>query len=234
MSSEKLIVNSGLLEYFAPVQVEVSRLHGLREQAAKDSPDDPYLCISDFVAPKSSSKADYIGLFAVTAGLDLERLLERFKMPAYDDYRTILAKSLADRLAEAFAEQLHARVRRELWGYSSEETLSDAADYFRLAYCGIRPAPGYPSQPDHKEQLTVWNLLLPDHVGISLSENFAMMPAASVCGVYFAHPHSRYFQVGKIQRDQVADYAKRCNESVHDIESRLGLNLAYEYDRNDL
>ncbi|MEM8974301.1 MAG: vitamin B12 dependent-methionine synthase activation domain-containing protein, partial [Pseudomonadota bacterium] len=187
----------------------IATFHGLRQQIArrKDS-DRAHVALSDFVAPAETKVPDYIGGFAVTAGLGLEQALaEHFD--ATDDYGRIMLTALADRLAEAFAEHMHARMRREFWGYADDEQLS-VEQIIDEDYRGIRPAPGYPSQPDHTEKATLFSLLhAPSSTGISLTESFAMLPAASVSGLYFSHPGSYYFGVGKIERDQVEDYARR-------------------------
>ena len=163
---------------------------------------------ADFVAPRASGLADYIGAFAVTAGIGEDAVVERFKR-ANDDYSAIMAKALADRLAEALAERMHQRVRREFWAYAPDETL-DAPRLIAEKYRGIRPAPGYPAQPDHTEKATLFELLDGERaIGVKLTESFAMWPGASVCGLYFSHPESHYFGVGKIERDQVEDYARR-------------------------
>ena len=183
--------------------------------------------LADFIAPKESGLADYIGGFAVTAGIGEAAVAERFAS-AHDDYSKILVKALADRLAEAFAEHLHARVRREFWGYAKDETLT-SAELIAEGYRGIRPAPGYPAQPDHTEKATLFELLdATEATGIKLTESFAMMPAASVSGLYFAHPESHYFGVGKIGRDQVEDYARRKGWPVAEAERWLAPILAYE------
>src|SRR5260370_1126622 len=164
--------------------------------------------LSDCIAPRSSDVPDYIGAFVVTAGIGEDVIADRFKN-ANDDYSSILCKALADRLAEAFAERMHARVRREFWGYAPDETL--APDQLILEqYAGIRPAPGYPAQPDHTEKATLFTLLHAENTAaVTLTENFAMWPGSSVSGLYFSHPESFYFGVGKIERDQVEDYAAR-------------------------
>lgn len=203
----------------------LAKLYGLREQADKD--DGAYLCLSDFVAPKASGVADYVGAFAVSSGFGLEKIVARAKAD-HNDYEEIMAKALADRLAEAFAEALHERVRREHWAYAPNEALS-AAELIKIKYQGIRPAPGYPSQPDHTEKRTLWRLLdVEKNTGIQLTDSLAMLPAASVSGLYFANACSRYFNVGKIQRDQVADYAARKGVSVAEVEKWLGPVLAYD------
>src|SRR5690606_35177978 len=182
-------------------------LHCLRQQA--DKPDDrPNLCLADFIAPRDSGREDWVGAFAVTAGLGIEPHLERFQAE-HDDYRAILLKALADRLAEALAERLHQRVRTEIWGYAPDEKLDNEA-LIREQYRGIRPAPGYPACPEHSEKATLFRLLEAErHAGMRLTENFAMQPAAAVCGLYFSHPDSQYFVVGRLSREQVADYARR-------------------------
>ena len=199
-------------------------LHHLRQQSEKAG-ELPNYCLSDFVAPLESGLTDYIGGYAVTAGLDIEPLLEGYEK-AHDDYNSIMVKALADRLAEAFAELLHARARREFWGYAADETLS-TEELIREKYQGIRPAPGYPACPDHTEKATLFELLKAGDVGIELTESFAMHPASSVSGWFFSHPDSRYFTIGKIQKDQVEDYARRKNMSIEDVERWLAPVLAY-------
>ncbi len=204
----------------------VATLHTLRQQMARDS-GRASTALADFIAPKESGLADYIGGFAVTAGIGEGRIAERFAS-ANDDYSKILVKALADRLAEAFAEHLHARVRREFWGYAKDETLSNA-ELIAEGYRGIRPAPGYPGQPDHTEKATLFKLLdATEATGIKLTESFAMMPAASVSGLYFAHPESHYFGVGKIGRDQAEDYARRKGWPLAEAERWLAPILNYE------
>jgi 5-methyltetrahydrofolate--homocysteine methyltransferase len=200
-------------------------LHNLREQKRKPA-GQPNLCLADFVAPASSGLSDWTGAFAVTAGHGIEPHVQRFEA-AHDDYQALVLKALADRFAEAFAEQLHARVRRELWGYAADERLSNNA-LIAEAYRGIRPAPGYPACPDHTEKGTLWSLLdVEPRTGIRLTESFAMWPAAAVSGWYFSHPDARYFAVGRIDRDQVADYARRKGIGVAEAERWLGPNLGY-------
>lgn len=204
----------------------LAKLYGLRQQAEKES-HDPFCCISDFIAPKETGVKDYIGMFAVTAGFGTEELCKRFQAD-FDDYNVILVKAIADRLAEAFAEELHERVRKDLWGYASDEYL-EANDLHRIKYQGIRPAPGYPSQPDHQEKQTMWSLMgVEEATGIGLTEALAMTPAASVSGLYFANPKSHYFSVGKVEKDQVMDYAKRRGTDVQVVERWLGTNLSYD------
>ena len=187
----------------------------------------PNRSLADFVAPASTGKRDYVGAFAVTAGLGAEVRVADFK-EALDDYSAILLESLADRLAEAFAERLHERVRREFWGYASDEHL-DAQGLLKERYAGIRPAPGYPACPDHTEKLKLWDLLdVEKHTGISLTESMAMWPGASVSGWYFSHPDSQYFVLGRIGQDQVEEYAERKQMSLADVERWLSPNLGYE------
>jgi 5-methyltetrahydrofolate--homocysteine methyltransferase len=185
------------------------------------------LALADFVAPKEGGPADYVGAFAVTAGIGEEDVARRFER-ANDDYSKILVKALADRLAEAFAEALHQKVRRELWGYAPDEALSNE-QLIAEGYAGIRPAPGYPAQPDHTEKRTLFQLLdVEKEIGVKLTESCAMWPAAAVSGFYFSHPESRYFGVGKIGRDQVADYAARKGWTVEEAERWLAPNLSYD------
>ena len=204
----------------------LATLHQLRQQRQKRA-GQPNLCLADFVAPRDAGVADYIGAFAVTAGLGMEPHVAEFER-AHDDYNAILLKALADRLAEACAEYMHARVRRELWGYASDEHL-DNESLIGEAYRGIRPAPGYPACPDHMEKATLWRLLdVERNTGIELTDSFAMYPAASVSGWYLAHPDAKYFQVGKIGRDQAEDYAQRTGLSLATIERWLAANLGYD------
>lgn len=206
----------------------IESFHGLRQQAEKDSAamDEPYLCVSDFVAPKDSGVEDFIGMFAV-ACFGAEELSKKYE-EELDDYKSIMTKALADRLAEAFAEELHERVRKDLWGYSATEAMG-AEDLHRIKYEGIRPAPGYPSQPDHLEKETMWRLMQADvETGICLTQSLAMNPAAAVSGLYFTHPKSSYFAVGKICEDQIQDYAQRKQKDVALLEKWLGPNLSYD------
>lgn len=208
---------------------ELGRLHGLRQQIAKRKDDAPNYCLSDFVAPIETEIADYIGAFAVTAGVG-EKALADFFDASHDNYSAIMAKALADRLAEAFAEHLHERVRREFWGYERGEARSIEA-LIAEDYQGIRPAPGYPAQPDHTEKETLFALLnAEENAGIALTESFAMTPPASVSGLYFSHPESLYFGVGQIGRDQVADYAARKKMKLAEAEKWLAPILAYDPD----
>lgn len=201
-------------------------IHTLRQQQEKPA-GEYHLALADFIARKESGRKDYIGGFAVTAGLGLEKLLRQF-VREHDDYQRIMAQALADRLAEAFAEMLHEKVRRELWGYASDEKLS-TEELITGKYRGIRPAPGYPACPDHTEKAGLFTLLNAEtNTGITLTETFAMNPAASICGYYFANPQARYFVLGKIGRDQVEDYARRKGMSVQEVEKWLAPVLNYE------
>ena len=201
-------------------------LHHLREQKGK--PDRmPHYCLADFIAPRDSGKQDYLGAFAVTAGIGIDEHVQRFEAD-HDDYSSILLKALADRLAEAAAEYMHARVRKEFWAYAASETLANE-QLIEERYDGIRPAPGYPACPDHTEKGLLWQLLnVESQAGITLTDSYAMYPTAAVSGFYFSHPESRYFAVGKIGRDQVEDYAGRKNMSVETVERWLAANLGYE------
>jgi 5-methyltetrahydrofolate--homocysteine methyltransferase len=202
---------------------ELERFLFLRQQKPK-APGHPNLCLADYVAPAGFDSADHFGLFAVTAGLGIEQQLQCFERDN-DDYGAILLKSLADRLAEAMAEQVHERVRKELWGYAPEQSLSKE-DLIRERYQGIRPAPGYPACPDHSEKEKTFRLLdAPAHAGMQLTEGYAMWPAASVCGYYFAHPKARYFVVGPVLPDQVEDYARRKGCDVEQARRLLAANL---------
>ena len=204
-------------------------LHHFRQQAIKP-PGQANYCLSDFVAPTGSGIADYIGGFAVTAGIGIEKQLDIFAKN-HDDYSSIMLKALADRLAEALAERMHERVRLEFWGYAADEHLSNA-ELIEEDYRGIRPAPGYPACPDHTEKAGLFELLDAEaHVGIHLTESFAMHPAAAVSGWYFSHPAARYFNVGKIGRDQAEDYAHRKQMALRDVERWLAFTLAYEPDQ---
>ncbi|MFA3782449.1 methionine synthase [Melioribacteraceae bacterium 4301-Me] len=200
-------------------------LHFLRQQTQKSS-GVPNICLADYIAPKDSLVNDYIGAFAVTSGIGLESLLEKYQNEN-DDYSVILIKALSDRLAEAFAELLHEKVRKEIWGYSKNENLSNE-DLIKERYVGIRPAPGYPAQPDHSEKLVIWKLLdVEKNTSIKLTESMAMYPASSVCGLYFSFPDSKYFTVGKISKDQVEDYRKRKGISLKEAEKWLRPILNY-------
>ena len=185
------------------------------------------MSLADFIAPKESGMKDYLGGFAVTAGIGLEQWTEKFEKDL-DDYNSILMKVLADRMAEAFAELIHERVRKEFWGYSKDENL-ELKGLLKEEYQGIRPAPGYPACPEHSEKRILFDLLEAEQkLGIKLTENFAMYPAASVSGYYFAHPMAQYFNVGKIGEDQANDYAKRKEIDLSQLEKWLNANLNYK------
>ncbi len=199
--------------------------HHLRQQTEKT--DFANYCLADFVAPKSTGKADYLGAFAVTGGLEEDALAAAYDLQ-HDDYNKIMVKALADRLAEAFAEYLHERVRKVIWGFAPNENLSND-ELIRERYQGIRPAPGYPACPDHTEKAAIWTLLgVEEQIGMTLTESYAMWPGAAVAGWYFSHPDSRYFAVAQIQRDQVEDYAARKGMSVSEVERWLAPHLGYD------
>lgn len=203
---------------------EATRFPMLRQQGSK-SKDRPNLCLADFVAPVGVR--DWIGGFAVNAGPEVHALADRFKAEG-NDYDAILVQALGDRLAEAFAEALHARVRRSLWGYAAGEDLSNE-DVIAERYRGIRPAAGYPASPDHTEKRRLFALLdAGTHAGLSLTESCAMWPSSAVAGLYFAHPGSAYFGIGRIGADQIADYAARKGWDVAEAERWLAPNLAYD------
>jgi 5-methyltetrahydrofolate--homocysteine methyltransferase len=204
---------------------ELTTLHFLRQQNKK-AQNLPNFCLSDFIAPAETKKKDYIGMFAVTAGVGLEALVDKYKKDT-DDYSEIMVKALADRLAEAFAEMMHEKVRKEHWGYAKDEKLTEE-QLIKEEYSGIRPAPGYPACPDHTEKKTVFELLDAEaKAGIILTESYAMYPASSVSGYYFASPESKYYGLGKIDKDQVSEYAKRKNMDIKEIERWLAPVLAY-------
>ncbi|HEX4880989.1 MAG TPA: methionine synthase, partial [Porticoccaceae bacterium] len=206
---------------------ELARLHHIRQQAVPNSESDPLLSLADFIAPAESGVADYLGGFAVTAGVEADEIAAEYRARG-DDYNAILVKALADRLAEAFAEHLHLRVRREFWGYAPDEALDNEA-LIRERYRGIRPAPGYPACPDHTEKGALFALLDAErNADIHLTENWAMHPAASVSGWYFSHPQARYFNTGKIQRDQAEDLARRKGIALEELERELSSILGYE------
>jgi 5-methyltetrahydrofolate--homocysteine methyltransferase len=203
----------------------LDRFHFLRQQANREG-SEPCRSLADFIAPKETSLPDHIGAFAVTSGIGLKEVCDRFRA-GNDDYNAIMAEAVADRLAEAFAECLHKRVREE-WGYGCEEHLTNA-ELIQEKYRGIRPAAGYPACPDHTEKGTLWRLLdVEANTGMMITESFAMWPGSSVSGLYFAHPESRYFSLGKIGRDQVADYHERKGMSLAEVERWLGPNLNYD------
>jgi 5-methyltetrahydrofolate--homocysteine methyltransferase len=202
-----------------------SVIHTLRQQAEKAA-GEPYYALADFVAQKETGIADYWGGFAVTTGIGCDELVAEFEQD-HDDYNSIMVKALADRLAEAFAERMHELVRKEYWGYALGENLSNE-ELIKEKYAGIRPAPGYPACPDHTEKATLFEILDAENAtGIYLTESFAMYPTAAVSGFYFANPESRYFGLGKIQKDQVEDYAKRKKLTIEETEKWLSPNLGY-------
>jgi 5-methyltetrahydrofolate--homocysteine methyltransferase len=205
-------------------------LHTLRQQMRRNSAREnarPNAALADYIAPKGAGIPDYLGGFAVTAGIGIENKLAEFERD-HDDYSAILLKALADRLAESFAERMHERVRKEFWAYAPDERLTND-DLMAERFRGIRPAPGYPACPDHTEKALLWRLLDPEtNAGVTLTDSFAMLPAAAVSGFYYAHPHAAYFGVGKIERDQVEDYAKRKGMSVEETERWLAPNLNYD------
>jgi len=199
--------------------------HNLRQQQQK-ADGKPNRCLSDFIAPRESGKIDYLGAFAVTTGIGIDERVAEYEKN-HDDYHAIMLKALADRLAEAFAERLHEKVRQEIWAYSSEQLSNE--QLIREEYKGIRPAAGYPTSPDHTEKDILWELLkVKENTGIWLTESKAMVPTAAVSGLYFAHPESTYFAVGKINKDQVDDYAKRKAMSLKDAQYWLAPNLGYD------
>jgi 5-methyltetrahydrofolate--homocysteine methyltransferase len=212
---------------------ELTRLHHLRQQMLRSPERNQFnLCLSDFIAPTESNQRDYLGAFALTTGIGIEAHLARFAAD-HDDYSAIMLKALADRLAEAFAERLHQLIRMRYWGYAPNEAL-DNAGLIAEKYQGIRPAPGYAACPDHTEKGTLWQLLKPDqHIGLTLTENFAMLPTAAVSGWYFSHPDTRYFGTGKIQKDQVIDYAERKGMTLAEAERWLSPVLGYEPTENN-
>ncbi len=205
-------------------KTKLETLHSLRQQTKKAATASN-IALADYVAPRETGLEDYVGAFAVTAGVGIEKWIKKFEED-HDDYNSILLKALADRLAEAFAERMHERVRKEFWGYEPNEDLSND-ELIKEKYRGIRPAPGYPACPDHTEKPTIFKLLNADKASITLTESLAMMPAASVSGLYFAHPESKYFGLGKITKDQVEDYAKRKGMSIEQVERWMSPNLGY-------
>jgi 5-methyltetrahydrofolate--homocysteine methyltransferase len=201
-------------------------VHSLRQQKGR-STRGFNACLTDFIAPKDSGIEDYMGTFVVSAGFGAKELADKYKEDG-DDYSSIMVKALADRLAEAFAERMHARVRREFWGYAPDEDLTNN-ELIAEEYKGIRPAPGYPACPDHTEKGILFDLLnATEKIGVELTESYAMFPAASVSGWYFSHPESCYFGLGKIGEDQVREYAARKGMTVEEIERWLKPNLVYK------
>jgi 5-methyltetrahydrofolate--homocysteine methyltransferase len=205
---------------------ELATFYGLRQQLSKRD-GRPNMCLSDFVAPVGTGLSDYVGAFVVTAGIEEVRIAERFER-ANDDYQSILVKALADRVAEALAERMHERVRKEFWAYAPDESLTPE-ELAQESYRGIRPAPGYPAQPDHTEKATLFRLLEAERrIGVSLTESYAMWPGSSVSGLYLAHPDAHYFGVAKVERDQVEDYAARKGMGISEVERWLGPILNYD------
>jgi 5-methyltetrahydrofolate--homocysteine methyltransferase len=203
-------------------------LHQLRQQGEHRA-GVPNRSLADFVAPKETGLPDHVGAFAVTAGIGLEKKVKEFR-DDLDDYSAIMVEALADRLAEAFAERLHERVRTEFWGYEDDESLSNE-ELIAERYRGIRPAPGYPACPEHTEKATLWELLdVEQATGIELTSSMAMWPGASVSGFYYSHPDSQYFVVGRVARDQVEDYAARKGWTLDEAERWLSANLGYDPD----
>jgi 5-methyltetrahydrofolate--homocysteine methyltransferase len=202
----------------------ISTFRTLRQQHKK-SEGKEYFALSDFIAPENSGKQDYIGTFCVCTGFGADELAKEYE-EQNDDYNAIMVKALADRFAEAFAEYLHKKVRTEYWGYSENETL-DNEELIKEKYLGIRPAPGYPACPDHLEKLTIWDLLkVEENIGVTLTESLAMWPTAAVSGYYFGNPNSKYFGVGKIDEDQLKDYAERKDVELDYARKWLAPNLA--------
>lgn len=223
----KIIQDKKAISDFREDRTAVEKtLHFLRQQGKK-SPGLPNYCLADFIAPEDAGIGDYIGAFAVTAGIGIEQLVSRYEA-ALDDYNSIMVKALADRLAEALAEYMHEQVRKAYWGYASDEHMTNE-DMIHEKYAGIRPAPGYPACPDHTEKGELFRMLdVEKQIGIQLTEQYAMWPAASVSGWYFSHPESKYFGLSKIEKDQVADYARRKSMTVEDTERWLSANLSYD------
>jgi len=238
--SKKLLIARGVIAFYPANSIGedielyedesksnvVGKFFGLRQQSEKEGNDATYSALGDFIATKSSGITDYMGVFAVSTGFGLNELVKKFESD-YDDYSAIMAKALADRLAESFAETLHEEVRKIYWGYSASEAFT-TQELLRVKYQGIRPAPGYPMQPDHTEKITIWNLLkVKENTGIELTESLAMLPGASVSGLYLGNKDSKYFAVGKITLDQVTDYALRKGMPLKEIEKWLSPSLAY-------
>ena len=209
---------------FSPGEDQRNTFYTLRQQSRKAT-GKPNLALADFIAPAESGLQDYVGCFCVTAGFGADELADAYQKDN-DDYQSIMIKALADRLAEAFAEYLHRKVRTEHWGYNTTEDLTNE-QLIQEAYQGIRPAPGYPACPDHLEKETIWKVLqVEEKIGVKLTESLAMWPAASVSGYYLAHPQARYFGLGKIKEDQLKDYAKRKNINLEEARKWLRPNLS--------
>tara|TARA_X000001036_G_scaffold318206_1_gene296624 strand:- start:191 stop:940 length:750 start_codon:yes stop_codon:yes gene_type:complete len=208
----------------------LTTIHSLRQQTKKP-PGQYNYALADFVAPKETKKKDYIGAFAVAAGFGMEEKIKQFEAD-HDDYNAIMLKALADRFAEAFAECLHSKIRKEYWGYIPDESINNEG-LIKELYKGIRPAPGYPACPDHTEKRTLWDLIqVEKNTGITLTESYAMYPTASISGWYFSHPESRYFGLGKINFDQVRNYAQRKGVDIKIMEKWLAPNLGYDSENN--
>jgi 5-methyltetrahydrofolate--homocysteine methyltransferase len=238
--SEKRLQANGVIGFYPAIAVgddvelfgdenretPIKTFRFLRNQQLKEN-EISNLSLADFIAPKTSGKHDYFGCFAVTSGTGIEKWVEKYEAEN-DDYSAIMMKILADRFAEAFAELMHEKVRKEFWGYAADENLP-VSEILHEKYQGIRPAPGYPACPEHSEKRELFELLDAEkNTGIFLTENFAMYPAASVSGYYFAHPQAQYFNLGKISKDQVEDYARRKNLTVEEVERLLNVNLNYK------
>jgi 5-methyltetrahydrofolate--homocysteine methyltransferase len=220
-------VNADDIAVFDDNNQQLATLHHIRQQTQKPGNVKPNYSLADFVAPKDSGKTDYVGGFVVTAGIGAEELAKQYE-EAGDDYNSIMVKALADRLAEAFAEHMHERVRKEFWGYNKDESLDNEA-LIKEKYSGIRPAPGYPACPDHTEKETLFKLLdATTATGVTLTEHYAMLPAAAVSGWYFSHPESTYFATGKIQKDQVESLAERKGMDIPTLERWLQPVLGYD------
>ena len=217
-------VNDDDIQLYDEKGNELEKFLTLRQQAQKTK-GAPNIALADFIAPKDNGVTDYMGAFCVTTGFGVDEWAAEFEKDL-DDYNSIMVKALADRFAEAFAEYLHEKVRKEIWGYSKDETLTND-EMIAEAYKGIRPAPGYPACPDHLEKPTIWKLLnVENKIGVTLTESMAMWPASSVSGYYFGNPESKYFGLGKIKEDQVIDYAKRRSISTDKATKWLNPNIA--------
>jgi 5-methyltetrahydrofolate--homocysteine methyltransferase len=217
-------VEDDTIQLYNEKNKKLSQFISLRQQSKK-SKNLPNISLADFIAPKDSGIEDYIGCFAVTAGQEIAEFAKEFEAKN-DDYNAIIVKALADRFAEAYAEFLHWKIRKEIWGYAADENLNNE-DLIREKYKGIRPAPGYPACPDHLEKLTIWELLdVENRIGVRLTESLAMYPVASVSGYYFAHPETKYFGVGKIKKDQLEDFARRKNITIEKANKWLSSSLS--------
>jgi len=217
-------VNDDDIQIYSENGEELEKFLTLRQQSQKTK-GAPNIALADFIAPKESGRQDYMGAFCVSTGFGVDEIADKF-VKNLDDYNSIMIKALADRLAEAFAEYLHKKVRTEIWGYDQGEQLTNE-ELIKESYKGIRPAPGYPACPDHLEKRTIWSLLkVQERIGVKLTDSLAMWPASSVSGYYFAHPKSRYFGLGKIKEDQVADYAKRRGIPTEEAAKWLSPNIA--------